>query len=130
MARMRRDRDVRGVIYEPFWNWILAGRPVTQESERGHFSGMEWWLFWYATAHWRPCSSCGEGLPERAIRLLSAALELGTVGLSDDERVMLDDANVQQIIATVDEIESPPAWEWWRDHDCTARKGLRLEEAR
>jgi hypothetical protein len=128
MARMRYDPSARGLIYEPFWEWILAGEPVTEESARHQYGGLKWWLVYMYTAHWHPCRvCCGEGIPERAIRLLTTALDEGVIGLSDDERIALDDRKTEALIQVLDEIESPPSWEWWRDHDCPA-KLKQLEE--
>jgi hypothetical protein len=125
MARMRHDRDVRGLVFEPLWQWILSGEPSTDESERGHWSGMSYYLLWMGTMDWRCCGYC-EHTPERAIRLIKLALEQGTVGLSDDERTMLDDANLKAVIAACDELEQPPTFEWWEKHyhECPARKEM------
>jgi hypothetical protein len=118
MARLRHDSSARGLVYEPLWEWIVTGRPKTQESEREHFSGMAWWLTWQDTGHWHPCAVCGEGTPERAMRLLTTALDEGVIGLSDDEWIALDDGNTKAVIAALDEIEPAPSWQWFRDHQC------------
>jgi hypothetical protein len=126
MARIRHDRQARGVLYEPFWNWLSAGRPVTQESERSQFSGLEWWLTYMFTNHWHPCCSCGETMFARVMRLLLIAIDQGLVGFSDDERVALDDDNTKALIAALDELEQPPSREWWHQHynECPARKEM------
>ena len=118
MARLRHDPSARGLIYEPFWDWILAGRPVTAESERHQYGGLEFWLLWMFTPHWHPCSNCGEGIPERGVRLITVALEEGLIGLSDNKEIALDDGTTKAVIQVLDEMERPPSWEWWRDHDC------------
>jgi hypothetical protein len=129
MARMRHDPSARGTIFEGMWQWVLAGQPKTAESEREQYGALWYWLAWWGTSDWHVCSSCGEGPEERAIRLLTQALDLGTVGLSDDPRVALDDGNVKNVIQALDEIETPPNWSWYRDHACPARAKLKhLEE--
>ena len=133
MARMRYDSSARGLLYEPFWIWLTLGQPVTAESDRSQVSGLGWWLTWMFTPHWHPCHKCAhrEGIPERVIRLLTIAVDEGLVGLCDDISVALDDGNTKAVIEVLDEIESPPSWEWWRDHDCPARAKLKqLEEVR
>jgi len=91
-----------------------------------------YWLWAIPTHHWHPCFSCGEGIEERLIRLLRIALADGTVGLADEWAVMMDDANVENVIRALDEIEAPPSWEQWKNHydnECPARKKrLQLEE--
>jgi hypothetical protein len=129
MARLRHDPSARGLLYEPFWQWLLAGEPKTDESERHQYRAMHWWLVYMYTGHWHPCRDCRhrEGDPERCLRLLKVAVNEGLIGLCDDIEVGLDDANTKGIIAILDELESPPSWEWWRDHDCPARKQVKLE---
>jgi hypothetical protein len=125
---MRHERDVRGVIFEPFWSWINAGQPTTEESERGQFSAAEWWLVYMFTGHWHPCYHCAESVPQRVVRLLKTALEAETVGFSDDERVMLDDANTQNIIEALDELERPPTSEWWHAHYAVCPERIKMCE--
>jgi hypothetical protein len=127
MARLRHDPSARGLLYEPFWIWLTSGQPVTAESERYQYSGLEWWLTWMFTRHWHPCYACGETLPARVLRLLTTAVDQGLVGLCDDKEVALDDGNTKAIIQVLDELEPPSSWEWWRDHDCPACKQVRLE---
>jgi len=127
MARLRHDPSARGLIYEPFWEWLQAGQPDTEEAQRRQFSGYSWWLDYMYTRHWHPCCECGESIPERLMRLLTIAVKEGLVGMADDERIGLDDRNTQAVIAVLDELEPPSSWEWWRDHDCPARKKLKLE---
>jgi hypothetical protein len=122
MARMRHDRDVRGLVYEPLWEWMLAGQP--ERTETRNYGGYWYWLVYMHNQHWHPCYSCQESTPERVERLLKIALQEGTVGLSEDERIALDDDAIKAVIAALDEIEAPPTWEWWRDHyrNCPAHK--------
>jgi hypothetical protein len=130
MARMRRDRDVRGLVFEPLWEWMLAGQPESTETR--NFGGYHWWLVYMHTNHWHPCFSCQESTPERVERLLKIALAEGTVGLSDDERVSLDDDAVKAVIAALDQIEAPPSWEWWSAHYtlCPTREQALAESRR
>jgi hypothetical protein len=126
---MRYDISARGLIYEPLWVWLGSGQPETEESERHQYPALEWWLSYMYTQHWHPCHNCQETVPERALRLLKIAVADGLIGVSEDERVALDDGNTKAIIQVLDEIETPPSWEWWRDHDCPARAKLKqLEE--
>lgn len=132
MARRRYDTSARGLISEKIWTWVQAGRHETAESEARHYGGHWYWLWAIPTHHWHPCFSCGEGIEERLIRLLRIALADGTVGLADEWAVMMDDANVENVIRALDEIEAPPSWEQWKNHydnECPARKKrLQLEE--
>jgi hypothetical protein len=80
------------------------------------------------TRHWGLCYECGgESTPERVMRLLAIAVKEGLVGMADDEGIGLDDRNTQAVIRVLDEIESPPSWEWWHSHDCPARVKVKLE---
>jgi hypothetical protein len=124
MASRRHDREGRGVIFEPLFRWLQDGQPDDEEAYGMHYSAAAWWLIWWGTGHWHPCSYCGEGRPERLLRLLSIAIDQGLVGLSGDPGVMLDDDQTRQIIAALDSIEAPPSWEWFsrRYTECPARK--------
>jgi hypothetical protein len=128
MARLRHDPNARGLIYEPFWEWLKAGQPDTEEARRHHYSGYSWWLDYMFTGHWSLCYECGgESVPQRLMRLLALAVKEGLVGMADDAEIGLDDRNIQAVIQVLDEIESPPGREWLRSHDCPARPKVKLE---
>jgi hypothetical protein len=127
MARLRHDSNARGLIYEPFWEWLKAGQPDTEEARRHHFTGYSWWLDYMHTGHWGLCYECGgESIPERVMRLLTVAVNEGLVGMADDEQVGLDDGNCKAIIRILDETEAAPTREWWHKHygECPARKEM------
>jgi hypothetical protein len=109
-------RSASGKVFEPLWRWVLAGRVHSEASERAHYSAYWYWLWAWPTHHWHVCSTCGEGLEERLIRLLKIALDSGVVALTDDDSIVMDDGNVCNVIAALDEIEEPPSLHWWRSH--------------
>jgi len=121
MARLRHKPNVRGLVFEPLWEWMLAGQPEYERHGVPDFGGYWFWLVYMHTRHWHPCCSCQESIPERAERLLKRAIEEGIVGLSEDERVALDDDCTEAVIVALDQIEAPPSWEWWKQHYAECR---------
>jgi len=107
----------------------LAGKPDTPQSELGHFSALWYWLSCWGIHHWHPCSYCGnEGTEERCIRLLKIALSKRLIAFTENEQCLLDDHNVERVIAVLDEIEAPKSWAWWKEHYDQCPKRLELLE--